>query len=341
MHPFRIILVYLGWALLWIAVQTALLLSVGVRLSTALTDALLTNALLVGGGYAMGTGLRFYQPGMKQGAYLLGWSLGLAGISMLLFDFLAGRIFRADVAYLAFVDATLPLRVVFAWLMTLLVLLLNWMWYYTRERQQDEARKTDAEKLSREAELHTLRQQLQPHFLFNSLNSISALVGARPEQARRMIMQLSDFLRGTLRKDDQQQVSLADELQHLELYLEIEKVRFGHRLQTAVEVQEEAMEMRLPALLLQPVVENAIKFGLYDTIGDTVIRIKATARDHHLQLQVQNPYDPATAQPQQGTGFGLSSVQRRLYLLYARHDLLQTRQQENQFITSIKIPQKL
>lgn len=341
MYPLRIILVYLGWTLLWIVVQAALLWSVGLPTSTAIADALLTNTLLVCGGYAMGTGLQFYQPSVKQGAYLLGWSLGLAGISMLLFSFIAGKAFSGDAAYLAFVEATLPVRIVFGWLIILLMLLLNWMWFYTRERQQDEGRKTTAEKLAREAELHTLRQQLQPHFLFNSLNSISALVGARPEQARKMIQQLSDFLRGTLRKDDQQQVSLAGELQHLELYLEIEKVRFGHRLQTAIEVQNETMNMRLPALLLQPVVENAIKFGLYDTIGDTVIQVKATAQDHHLQLQIQNPYDPATARPPQGTGFGLSSVQRRLYLLYARHDLLQTQQQENQFITSIKIPQKL
>ncbi|MFD3001327.1 sensor histidine kinase [Pontibacter toksunensis] len=340
MYPLRIILAYLGWALLWIAVQTVLLWSVEVPLETAIMDAFMMNALLVSGGYAMGTGLRFYQPSVKQGAFLLGWSLGLAGIIMLLFNFITGKVFSGDAAYLAFVDATLPVRMIFGWLIILLMLLLNWMWFYIRERQQDEGRKATAEKMAREAELHSLRQQLQPHFLFNSLNSISALVGARPEQARKMIQQLSDFLRGTLRKDDQQQVSLADELQHLELYLEIEKVRFGHRLQTAIEVQNETMNMRLPALLLQPVVENAIKFGLYDTIGDTVIRVKATAQDHHLQLQIQNPYDPATARPQLGTGFGLSSVQRRLYLLYARHDLLQTQQEENQFITSIKIPQK-
>ncbi|GAB3823719.1 sensor histidine kinase [Pontibacter rugosus] len=339
MYPLRIILIYLGWALLWAAVQTWLLWSVGLPIGTAVADALLTNVLLVGGGYAMGTGLRYYQPNMKQAAYLFGWSLGLAGISVLLFNFITSRLFKADEVYLAFVATTLQVRILFGWLMILLVLLLNWMWFYTKERQKDEARKADTEKMAREAELHTLRQQLQPHFLFNSLNSISALVGARPEQARNMIMQLSDFLRGTLRKEDQQQVSLSDELQHLELYLEIEKVRFGHRLQTAIEVQNETMNMRLPALLLQPVVENAIKFGLYDTIGDTIISIKATAQDHHLHLQIQNPYDPATAQPQLGTGFGLSSVQRRLYLLYARHDLLQTQQQEDQFITSIKIPQ--
>ncbi|MBC5994856.1 sensor histidine kinase [Pontibacter cellulosilyticus] len=339
MSPLRIILVYLGWALLWSAVQAMLLWSVGLPVDVAVADALLTNLLLTTGGYAMGTGLRYYQPSIKQGAYLFGWSLGLAGICILLFDFIVERAFSSNEVYLSFESATLPVRLVFAWLMVLLMLLMSWMWYYTRNRQQDEERKATTEKLAREAELNTLRQQLQPHFLFNSLNSISALVGARPEQARTMIHQLSEFLRGTLRKENQQLVTLEDELRHLELYLEIEKVRFGHRLQTAIEVQNETMNMRLPALLLQPVVENAIKFGLYDTIGDTAINIKATVADHHLQLQVQNPYDPDTTRPNRGTGFGLSSVQRRLYLLYARQDLLSTRQQDHTFITTIKIPQ--
>ncbi|WP_299826351.1 histidine kinase [uncultured Pontibacter sp.] len=339
MSPLRVLLVYLGWAILWSAVHAVLLWLVGVGLSIAITDALLTNLLLVSGGYAMGTGLRYYQPSIKQGAYLFGWSMGMAGICILLFDYLIGKILKGESSYLAFVDATLPVRMVFAWLMVLLMVLLSWMWYYTQNRQLEESRKSATDKLAREAELYSLRQQLQPHFLFNSLNSISALVGARPEQARTMIHQLSDFLRGTLRKEDQQLVTLEEELKHLDLYLEIEKVRFGHRLQTALQVQDETVSMRLPALLLQPIVENAIKFGLYDTIGETAISIKASAEDNYLQLQVQNPYDPDTARPNRGTGFGLSSVQRRLYLLYARQDLLKTQQKDHTFITTIKIPQ--
>ncbi|MCJ8165433.1 histidine kinase [Pontibacter sp. E15-1] len=340
MSTVRVILVYLAWALLWAGVQTALLWYGGLPPELAAVDALLTNLLLVSGSYAMGMGLRYYQPSIKEAAYLLIWSLGLAVLSTMAFYWISTWVFQGDTVYLAFIEATLAVRFVFTWLMVLLLVLLSWFWFYTLERHQDEHRRAAAEKLAREAELHSLRQQLQPHFLFNSLNSISALLGAKPEQARKMIQQLSDFLRGTLRKDDQQQVSLADELKQLQLYLDIEKVRFGDRLQTAIEVQDEALPLLLPALLLQPVVENAIKFGLYDTLGDTVISIRATGHSRQLQLQVQNPFDPETAQPQHGTGFGLSSVQRRLYLLYARQDLLQTRQHENQFITTIKIPQR-
>ena len=162
---------------------------------------------------------------------------------------------------------------------------------------------------------------------------------SRPEQARTMVQQLSDFLRGTLRKDNQQRVSLADELTQLELYLAIEKVRFGHRLQTIVDVTDDAKNLKLPALLLQPIVENAIKFGLYGTTGDTTITIKADQEEAGLVIRIQNPFDSDALQAQEGTGFGLSSVQRRLYLLYARPNLVQTQQHENQFITTVTIPQ--
>jgi LytS/YehU family sensor histidine kinase len=200
-------------------------------------------------------------------------------------------------------------------------------------------RKADAERLAREAELFKLRQQLQPHFLFNSLNSISALTGTQPEKARHMIQQLSDFLRGTLRKEDHQWSTLAEELEYLRLYLDIEKVRFGYRLQTKIECKEEAMKMKLPSLLLQPVVENAIKFGLYDTVGEVMIIITGRTNNDALEVTVANPFDPDTAQPLQGTGFGLASIKRRLFLLFARHDLLKTSARESQFITTIEIPQ--
>ncbi len=230
-------------------------------------------------------------------------------------------------------------RGLFSWLMISIITIVSWIWYYLREQQEIETRKINMEKLAREAELSSLRQQLQPHFLFNSLNSISALIGIKPEEARKMIQQLSDFLRGTIRKDDQQYISLDEEVKHLHLYLEIEKVRFGHRLKTEVDQEEETKKMVLPSLLLQPLVENAIKFGLYDTIGDITIRLSARAVEKHLYIRIENPFDPETAQAKPGTGFGLNSVQRRLYLLYARNDLLSTQQNENRFITELKMPQ--
>ncbi len=154
-----------------------------------------------------------------------------------------------------------------------------------------------------------------------------------------MVQQLSDFLRGTIKKEETQWVNMMEEIQYLQLYLDIEKVRFGNRLATIIDIDEATQQMKLPALLLQPIVENAIKFGLYDTTGETIIRLETTTQDAELILKVSNPFDPETSSPKKGTGFGLKSVQRRLYLLFARHDLLTTEVKENIFITTVKIPQ--
>jgi LytS/YehU family sensor histidine kinase len=153
-----------------------------------------------------------------------------------------------------------------------------------------------------------------------------------------MIQQLSDFLRGALKKEDHQLVTLTEELAHLQLYLEMEKMRFGHRLSTDIQYDEESSKFTLPPMLLQPIVENAIKFGLYDTTDDITIKIKAISNEEFLEITVENPFDPETSAPRHGTGFGLSSVKRRLYLLFARNDLLTTSTKDTQFITTVKIP---
>lgn len=321
-----------GWAFL----QTLVLhYSVGLDLLVAFKDSLITNFILGTATYGMINVMQFYQP--RQSLRLI-YSMGLAVLSTIVIQWIAPMTI-SDTGYANFLNQSFLIRSLFSWLIISLCSASAWLWFYLRDQQEVETRKVIHENMARDAELSKLRQQLQPHFLFNSLNSISALVATKPDEARRMIQQLSDFLRGTLRKDDQQLVTLSEELDHLHLYLEIEKVRFGHRLGTHLEHDEKALGMKIPSLLLQPIVENAIKFGLYDTIGDIIIRIISKVQNQYLVITIENPFDPATAKPRQGTGFGLNSVQRRLHLLYARQDLLNTKQDEVTFITTIKIPQ--
>ncbi len=243
-----------------------------------------------------------------------------------------------DKAYLIFLEKSMPIRFEFAVLIISFVTLLNWLMSNLTEQKENEKLHSDSEKLLKQAELEKLRQQLQPHFLFNSLNSISALVASKPAEAKKMIQQLSDFLRGTLKNDDKLLVKLSEEIEHLKLYLEIEKVRFGHRLGIEINVSDESLNCSIPSLLLQPVVENAIKFGLYDFTGDVVISIHTKVENNYLHIEVINPFDIQTQSANKGTGFGLTSLQRRLYLLYARKDLLTTQKKENNFITTLKIP---
>jgi hypothetical protein len=309
-----------------------------VEWSNAMKDALLTNVVLGLAGFEMVMVMRHYQP--RQSLRFV-WSIGLAIACTALIKWILQHWLSDQPEYIAFSNQWIVVRALFSWLMISFISAVSWMWFYMQEQQEIQMRKSDTEKLAKEAELSSLRQQLQPHFLFNSLNSISALAGSRPEEARRMIQQLSDFLRGTIKREDQQLIALREEFKHLQLYLEIEKVRFGHRLSTTIQQTEKMQDYKLPSLLLQPVVENAIKFGLYDTTGEINISIKAEDSDGYLLLTVENPFDPATAQPKQGTGFGLASIQRRLYLLYGRNDLLSTKQDGTLFTTQVRIPQAL
>ena len=113
----------------------------------------------------------------------------------------------------------------------------------------------------------------------------------------------------------------------------------GVRLTTVIDHDLDSLDMRLPPMLLQPIVENAIKFGLYDTTDAVTISISARAEERYVRIAVQNPFDPETSRPTKGAGFGLSSIQRRLYLLFARTDLLETRIEDHLFTTIVKIPQ--
>jgi hypothetical protein len=333
----KLAIVYGAWGLGWVMLQAAAVQhTFNLPWSIAIADSLLMNSMVAASGYVMISMMRFYQP---RQVIRLTLSIGLAFLCVMLMTYISRHLINSTPEYQRFLDKSLFIRGLYSWLMITVISALAWLWFFVQEQQGTEARKMATEKLAREAELSRLRTQLQPHFLFNSLNSISALAGSRPEEARKMIHQLSDFFRGTLKKDDQQLVTMAEELEHLTLYLEIEKVRFGHRLKIVIECEEAALQCKLPSLLLQPVVENAIKFGLYDTTGETVIRLHAVTEHHLLKILVENPFDPATSYPMRGTGFGLNSIQRRLYLLYARNDLLTTSQDKNLFMTTIKIPQ--
>jgi len=353
----KFLLIFISWWLIWAFLQTLLLMGFGLSFGVSLSDSLVSNTLVALSCGFISNNLQYYLPKKERYWYILFISLGLSILILLackgiLVPLLSDKAtapiapdafyhgITGDPSYAQFFSRSWAVRFDIIFLQVGCMTILSVLWYSSEEEQQQLQRKSDAERLSKEAELFKLRQQLAPHFLFNSLNSISALIGSQPEQARKMIQQLSDFLRGNLKKEEQQWVLLSEELQYLELYLEIEKVRFGHRLTTSIEYDEASLSMRLPPMVLQPIVENAIKFGLYDTTEAVCIAIRARAENNYVLITVENPFDPETTRPkQQGAGFGLSSIQRRLYLLFARGDLLETRVENHLFTTIVKIPQ--
>ncbi|WP_291913418.1 sensor histidine kinase [Chitinophaga sp. CB10] len=285
--------------------------------------------------------LAYYRPnrGLVQFMYVSVVSCAMTFLWVAASQWILHKTFAGDGFYLLWLTKGIPIYCIVGWLIITGIGFRSIMLYDMEDQRAELQRKEDTEKIVREAELFKLRQQLQPHFLFNSLNSINALIMLRPQQAREMVLKLSDFLRGSIKREDDQWISLTEELQYLGLYLDIEKVRFGHRLTTNVSHDDGAEKMFMPPMLLQPVVENAIKFGLYDTIGEIAINIRAWAKENMLYLEVQNPFDTELQTPKKGTGFGLSSIRRRLYLLFARQDLLETSVDGNIYTTLIKVPQ--
>ena len=178
-----------------------------------------------------------------------------------------------------------------------------------------EAREDELRILAQDAELRALRAQLNPHFLFNSLNSISALTTLDPARARRMCILLSDFLRGSLKLGEKRTVALAEEVELLKAYLAIEQIRFGDRLQVDWQIEPQVLDEPIPALLLQPLVENAIKHGIAGLTEGGVVRVSARRELASIELKVENPVDP-DLEPPQGLGLGLRQVRTRLQLKF-------------------------
>ncbi|MCX7987344.1 MAG: histidine kinase [Bacteroidales bacterium] len=204
-----------------------------------------------------------------------------------------------------------------------------------QEKKQEEVRLT---RMIKEAELNLLKSQLNPHFLFNSLNSISALTLTDPHKAQEMIILLSDFLRYSLARDGRQLSSLSSELQNIQRYMQIEKIRFGNRIHYTVHVDEKALSSTLPVMILQPVFENAIKHGVSESVETVNIDLKAFLEHNFLILIVQNDFDPSSPS-RKGAGLGLKNIEERLRLIYHNEGLLKYRKENNIFEVKLIIPQ--
>ena len=218
---------FMVWWLMGMVLQFIILKEINVDDKHAITDSIASNVLLALCCFFISYNMKFYLPRQEKYWYIIIISFTVCSIWMLFQQGIMWLFLDEGDVYLKSIRSSWSIRFGAAFLLISSVSMFSLMWYGQQERKSMDERKTEAEKLTKEAELFKLRQQLQPHFLFNSLNSISSLTGTQPEKARHMIHQLSDFLRGTLKKDEQQWSSLADEIRHLQLYLEIEKVRFA------------------------------------------------------------------------------------------------------------------
>ncbi|MDQ3804896.1 MAG: histidine kinase [Acidobacteriota bacterium] len=224
-----------------------------------------------------------------------------------------------------------------------LILVLHSAFRYHKSSREGELRASQLATQLWQAQLQALKMQLQPHFLFNTLHSISALVHTDPEAADRMIARLGDFLRLTLENSGAQQVSLQKELEFLKCYLEIERVRFRDRLTTRMDIDPQSLDTPVPNLILQPIVENALRHGIAPRSSPGRIEISAKRDNGSLRIQVRDngPGLPAITKPNGRfrEGVGLANTRARLAQLYGEsHRLELANAPEGGLVVTLEIP---
>jgi sensor histidine kinase YesM len=202
-----------------------------------------------------------------------------------------------------------------------------------------EQRELESMLMAQEAELRMLRTQIDPHFLFNSLNSISALTSQDPKAARRMTLELASFFRQSLGMEAHKKVTLGEEMVLIRHFLAIEQVRFGERLQIAEDIGEDAAACLVPPMIIQPLVENAVKHGICNMPEGGTVRISARRAGSILQISVSNPVDEDVSTVRsEGHGIGLSNVRQRLSGAYKHEAGIHWGRQENSFGVDITMP---
>lgn len=323
--------------LVWFAMHFAFLLGKVAEPWQALFDsivfALCTFSIL----WVMALSIGYFRPSwQKTGIVLVITSLS-ALLNIAMYRFLHPLILFDVEPVTAFISNGETLVFFIVFFLMLSFLLLSGMILEDEDREARIRQQAEVEKLARDAELNGLRLQLQPHFLFNSLNSVYALLQENPGKAGKMVLLLSDFFRSVVNKSENAIIPFEDELRVVKMYLEIESIRFEHRLLVEYTIQESILDKRLPSLLLQPIVENAVKHGIYGTGNEVLIRLIAKVEGTFLSIEISNSCS-SEVPTGKGNGFGLDSVRRRLSLLYLRNDLVETQRLPDTFIVKLKIP---
>lgn len=241
-----------------------------------------------------------------------------------------GRVIASMAAIDSRLDPEVPHLIVAGLLLYLLSVALHYMALAVEASRQ-------AAIDAREAELRALKAQVNPHFLFNCLNSITALTTSDPGRAREMCIRLADFLRNTLGLGERESVAWHEELDLAQAYLDVEQVRFGSRLNVEVEVDEACADCLVPPLILQPLIENAVKHGIATLVEGGTIQLRSHVRDGMLEVSVENAFDPQSPTPRR-SGLGLRNVRTRLERRFGPAGRLTALSSEGRFRAEFEVP---
>lgn len=263
--------------------------------------------------------------------------LGAAAV-IYLNDWAIYTMLESDEAFEKYREAFRVGKPVISGLLIGLIVSIYFLLVYMERLSRRERNEAELQTQVRQAELDMLKFQLNPHFIFNSLNSISSLTLVMPDKARSMVIKLSSFLRSSLGSGKEELQTLKEELDMMNTYLDIEKVRFEDRLNVELEISGSCDDLKVPNMILQPLYENAIKYGIYGQLDEVNIHTKVDCSDGNLRIMVSNNYD-SEAIPKKGKGIGLKNVRNRLELIYGLSDLVTIEKQKSMFSVHLLIPQ--
>ncbi|MFA5971647.1 MAG: histidine kinase [Lentimicrobiaceae bacterium] len=329
----------------WMAVaviQFALSYGVyGQELIIAAADSLVSNLIFAFLGAGLWYMVRFSGKQINGFIKNLAYHLGSCALTILIWQIISYAVlrilFESNDVYMNFLVTSLIVRVLTGVLIYFLLISVDYLVLSFEEMQERAEHEVALSAMLRDAELAMLRSQIRPHFLFNSLNSVSALTLTNPQAAQDMIIKLSEFMRHSLGLGAETMNSLNDELYHAGLYLDIEKVRFSDRMFIEKNIDPACGAMMLPAMILQPLLENAVKHGVNTMLTSCAISLKAACNDLFLNITISNNFDP-DAVPRKGTGTGLSNVKKRMAAIYGRNDLLTINSSNEVFEVKLQIP---
>ena len=335
------------YIIIWLfvaALQTAILFSVlNFEITLSLVDSLIFNLFYALFGLSFWYSIKYVSLEKFTVFKLLTNHVTAAVISSILWvvisAWILSKIFVLDDNYTNFLFTSLVWRFFIGILFYAIIISLYYVMLYYSNFQQKVLEGAELKTLVKEAELKSLKYQINPHFIFNSLNSISALTMVKPELAQEMTIKLSSFLRKTLSNNDSHFDTLEDEIENAKLYLDIEKIRFEDRLNYTEIVEENCKLVKVPSMILQPLFENSIKHGLHESTDIVNVKLSCIKDKNHFKIIVENEFDKENPS-RKGEGIGLSNIKNRLEKIYKQKNLLVTQSDKEIFRTTIYIPIK-
>jgi len=331
----------LFWLVVMLSALMASYLLAGKPFTYAFIDSFISISVLASLSYGIKFQVKFVKFSKKEFykfifTYLV-TAIILATVWIILARFLIFFLIEENINLLYF-KKTIVIRIIIGMLLISVIILYNYLVIFYDSYSEKMIRESELKTQITEAELKTLKFQLNPHFLFNSLNSIASLTLSNSVKANEMTIKLSEYLRSTLSKNVKQKVKIKEELKNARMYLDIEKIRFEDKFIYSEVIEDEIPEYFIPNMLLQPLLENAIKYGVYEAIETININLSITKENEFIKICLVNEYDKLSLSKNKSTGLGIKNVKDRLRLIYGRDDLFSNDITDTLWTVKIFIP---